>query len=106
MAGQGYFNSAFNPYQGSPSAFTSPGMDPNMLALLMMMQNGGVGGQQPPQPGGLVPGGPVIGTPQPSQGNGVPPPQPQQPGQPQPMGGMSMMDMQKLRDALAQYMQQ
>jgi len=35
---------------GSPSAFTSPGMDPTMLALLMRMQNagGGAGGM----PGG------------------------------------------------------
>lgn len=76
----GYFDSAFNPYQGQPSAFTSPGMDPKMLAMLMSMQNGGGQmGQQPP-----MLGGPQIPSPQMSQGNGAPPP----PGmQPPPQGG-------------------
>lgn len=79
----GYFDSAFNPYQGQPSAFTSPGMDPKMLAMLMAMQNGGgqMGGQQPPMLAGM--GGPQMPSPQMSQGNGAPPP-----GiQPPPQGG-------------------
>jgi hypothetical protein len=34
---------------GSPSAFTSPGMDPMTLALLLRMQNAGTPSAPPPQ---------------------------------------------------------
>ncbi len=74
-----YFDSAFNPYQGSPSAFTSPGLDPNLLAMIFAMQN-----RQGQQPQGGSPMGGMPGLPQPqmSPGNGVPPPQIQPQGQP------------------------
>ncbi len=42
---------------GSPSAFTSPGMNPQMLALLMAMGRG----QQGQMPGGPSMGGPMMG---------------------------------------------
>ncbi len=77
-----YFDSAFNPYQGSPSAFTSPGMDPNLLAMIFAMQN-----KQGQQPQGGPPMGGMGGLPQPQMnpGNGVPPPQIMPQAQP---GGM------------------
>ncbi len=42
---------------GSPSAFTSPGMNPQILALLMAMGRG----QQGQMPGGPSMGGPMMG---------------------------------------------
>lgn len=48
----GFFNSIFNPNAGSPSAFTSPGMNPQMLSQLMQMQGGQQMPPQPPGPGG------------------------------------------------------
>ena len=45
---------------GSPSAFTSPGLDPMTLALLLRRQNAGVAGG--------TPGGPQIPQAQPQQG--------------------------------------
>lgn len=62
-----YFSSIFNPNQGSPSAFTSPGMNPQALAALMQIQNMGkptaapMQGQPPGQP--PMQGGPQMGQP-------------------------------------------
>ncbi len=54
------------------SSFTSPGLDPNMIARVMQFQNMGAGaGQQPPQQPGMPPQQP--GMPQPGM-NGAPPP--------------------------------
>lgn len=66
-----FFQNAFG---GSPSAFTSPGMDPKALAMLMAMQQGQMGGPRPgAMPGGMggpqMPGGPRL--PPPPQGGGT-----------------------------------
>lgn len=52
---------------GSPSAFTSPGMNPQILALLMAMQRQSGGGM------GGAPGGPMPSTP-PTPGQNAPSP--------------------------------
>jgi len=65
----------------SQSAFTSPGLDPMTLALLLRMQNAGVAGATPGAAGGL-PGGPQF-----PQGN------PQIGGMNPMMGGMARPPM-------------
>jgi hypothetical protein len=72
-----FFQNAFGSggMGGSPSAFTSPGMNPQMLAMLAAMQQGGgpqMGGPQlppPPQGGGTnaPPQQPMTGPKQPDQ---------------------------------------
>lgn len=96
MAG-GFYNSIFNPNAGSPSAFTSPGMNPQALQQMLQMQ-GGVGG------GGMQPGigmMPQQQMPQPPQGPGMP----QVMGNPQamqrPQGAGDGMTPQGLQAAIA-----
>lgn len=124
-----FFDSAFGGgapsplgQQQSPSAFTSPGMNPQALAMLMMMQHqaqqgGGMPGMAPGgMPGGGMP--PGMGGPPPMPG-GAPPPQlpgpmqlPQgqgpippgagpQPQQAQLMQQLAAMDPNMLRQLLA-----
>lgn len=65
--GNGFYNSIFNPNAGSPSAFTSPGMDPMALQKMLQMQGGvGGGGMQPGV--GMMPPPPGPGMPQPVSG--------------------------------------
>ena len=78
----GFFSTAFgNPYAGSPSAFTSPGMNPQALAALMAMRQGG--GTASP----TLPGNPMA---------------PQQPGQP----GAASGGMQQQPSTLQSMIQQ
>lgn len=83
---------------GSPSAFTSPGMDPKALAMLMAMQQGGpmMGGPRPggmpggmggPQMGGM-PGGPQLPPPPQGGGTNAPAQQPMQGPKPPEQGNI------------------
>lgn len=108
-----YFDSLANPYQGSASAFTSPGMDPKMMAMLMAMQNGQ--GQQGAQPGmmGGQPGMGAGGPPGQPPMLGAPPGMPPQGGPQQPQGQdggilqkIMQMDPQMLRMAIMRMHQQ
>jgi hypothetical protein len=81
----------------SPSAFTSPGMNPMQLAQLLQMQNGGGIGGMPGM--GMGMGGPAMPQPPQNPGAGQPPhlPMPQPSGGPpgagQPGQGMNLLQM-------------
>ena len=68
-----FFQNAFGGGGGSPSAFTSPGMNPQALAMLMAMQNRpGAGGPQlptPPNPPPSAGAAPALQGPQMPQGD-------------------------------------
>lgn len=79
---------------GSPSAFTSPGLPPQALAMLLAMQNGSTGSAPPGAP--MLPAAPKTGA-----GLGapsmVPPPQvPQQPNILQLLGSLNPQLLQHM----------